>query len=425
MCTTTDAPAKARSSAAASVTSAIAGSIPSAASAGAAAGTTSTPITAAPSAANRRAVAPPMKPPAPVTATRSPSNLPIGQPYAPSAATSDERRALDSRAVRPPASPISRTVIRVAAGAVLAGAFAVPLLRRRLRIPAAATTAAVAAGPLALAVVWPRSRARDAALYALQMWAFAVSHELPYDDPEALRRRLRVRYPIALDRALGLGELPTTRLQRALSRPGEVTLLDRALSVVHWVWFFEPHLTLLFVQARHVERFPRAARQMAATYDIGCALYFALPTAPPWWASEQGHLEPPVDRIAAEVAAEHAPAEVRRLMVDVGEATWGPAWDRLYESLGGNPWAAMPSLHFATSVMAALLLAEIGPVAGALGAGYSAALGFALVYLGEHYVTDLVAGAAVVALVRRGEPLAEPAVNAVNSVLQRLERLAA
>jgi PAP2 superfamily len=85
----------------------------------------------------------------------------------------------------------------------------------------------------------------------------------------------------------------------------------------------------------------------------------------------------------------------------------------------------MPSLHFATSLMAALLLAEIGPVPGALGVGYAAALAFALVYLGEHYVTDLLAGAALVAVVRRGEPVAEPAVAAVNGILQRLERIAA
>jgi hypothetical protein len=74
--------------------------------------------------------------------------------------------------------------------------------------------------------------------------------------------------------------------------------------------------------------------------------------------------------------------------------------------------------------MAAILLAEAGPVAGALGAAYAATLGVALVYLGEHYVTDLIAGAAVVALVRRGEPLAEPVVEAVNGVLRRLERIA-
>ena len=52
----------------------------------------------------------------------------------------------------------------------------------------------------------------------------------------------------------------------------------------------------------------------------------------------------------------------------------------------------MPSLHFATSVMAAHLLAETGPIAGAIGWTYAATLGFALVYLGEHYVVDLLAG---------------------------------
>ena len=38
--------------------------------------------------------------------------------------------------------------------------------------------------------------------------------------------------------------------------------------------------------------------------------------------------------------------------------------------------------------------------------------------------TDLIAGAALVAVVRAGEPLAEPAVDAVNRVLRRLERVA-
>jgi len=94
----------------------------------------------------------------------------------------------------------------------------------------------------------------------------------------------------------------------------------------------------------------------------------------------------------------------------------------MYDSLGGNPWAAMPSLHFATAVMAALHLAEAGPVEGAVGWSYAGFLGFALVYLGEHYVTDLIAGALLVLAVRRGEPLAEPWVTRVNRVLQGLER---
>jgi membrane-associated phospholipid phosphatase len=315
-------------------------------------------------------------------------------------------------------SPALRAAVRLAAATTLTAAVALPLVRRRLRLPPAVTAATVVAAPAALAVLRPRSRGRDVALFALQMWAFTIVHELPYDDPERLRGRLKVRYPIAIDRVLGAGELPNVRLQRALSRPGGVTALDRALSVVHWAWFFEPHLTLLFVQARHLDHFARAARQMAVTYDIGCALYHAVPTAPPWWASEHGYFEDPAEPASAS-------PDLRRIMVDVGEGVWGPAWDRLYQSLGGNPWAAMPSLHFATSVMAALLLAEIGPLPGAVGTAYAATLGFALVYLGEHYVSDLLAGLAVVAVVRRSEPLFKPFVDSVNGVLQRLERIAA
>jgi membrane-associated phospholipid phosphatase len=287
---------------------------------------------------------------------------------------------------------------------------AVPLMRRRAKVPAAVTVGALAAAPLGLAVLRSRSRGRDVALFAQQMWGFTMAHELPYDDPAALKTRLRVRYPIRADTALGLGELPSVRLQRALaSGPGEdPTRLDLALSLVHWAWFMEPHLSLIWILLRDSDDFPRAARQMAAAYDIGCLVYYAVPTAPPWWASEHRYTRQPV----------------RRIMVEVGERFWGRAWDRMYASLGGNPWAAMPSLHFATSVLAAILLAEQGPVPGAVGWSYAAALGFALVYLGEHYLTDLLAGLALVVLVRRGEPLAEPLVVGVNRVLQRLEAVA-
>ncbi len=283
-----------------------------------------------------------------------------------------------------------------------------PLLRRRARIPAAMTIAACAGGPLGLAILHPRSRKRDVAMYALQMWAFTMVHELPFDDPERLRARLRIRYPIVADRVIGFGRLPNVRLQRALARFGRVRTLNRFLTWVHWLWFLEPYVALVFILVRYPDQFPRAARRLAAVFDSGCAVYFAAPTAPPWWASEEGHTG----------------EKVRRIMVEVGEETWKSAWPAMYGALGGNPWAAMPSLHFATSMMGAISLSETGRVAGAVGWGYALTLGFALVYLGEHYVTDLVAGAGLVAAVRRGESLAEPAVLAVNRRLQGLERLA-
>jgi membrane-associated phospholipid phosphatase len=315
-------------------------------------------------------------------------------------------------------SPL-KPLVRAGAVTALACSLLVPVARRRLRAPAPVTAAAAAAGPVALAVLLPRTKARDAALFALQMWAFTVVHELPYDDPERLRRRLRVRYPIRADRLLGLGELPNVRLQRAFSQPGEVTGRDRMLAIVHWAWFVEPHLALAWILIRHNDGFARAAWQMAAAFDLGCAVYFALPTAPPWWAAQEG--------VIAEELGEGADQPrplVRRVMVEVGERTWGRAWPALYGSLGGNPWAAMPSLHFATSLLAAILLSEAGPLGGAAGWAYALTLAIALVYLGEHYAVDLVAGAGLIAAVRCGEPLAEPLALRISDAVRRLERIA-
>jgi membrane-associated phospholipid phosphatase len=300
------------------------------------------------------------------------------------------------------------SLVKGVAAAALAAAVAVPLVRKRYKIHAAVTTAVLAAGPPALAVVRPRSRLRDAGMYALQMWMFTMGHELPYDDPEKLRSRLRVGYPIRVDRVLGGGELPNVRLQRALSGLGRRNVVDRGLSWVHWSWFIEPHAALAWILARDPEHFARSARQMSAVYDLGCVIYAAVPTAPPWWASREGYTD----------------AKVRRIMEEVGEKEWGRAWPILYDTLGGNPWAAMPSLHFATSLMAALLLAEAGPIHGTAGWSYAAALGFALVYLGEHYVDDLLVGTAIVIAVRRGERYVEPLALAVSRGLQRLERIA-
>jgi membrane-associated phospholipid phosphatase len=81
----------------------------------------------------------------------------------------------------------------------------------------------------------------------------------------------------------------------------------------------------------------------------------------------------------------------------------------------------MPSLHFATSMMAAQLLSEADPLAGALGWTYTGTLGFALVYLGEHYVVDLLAGAALTGALRRLAPRAAPAVAGFGRAIAAIE----
>jgi membrane-associated phospholipid phosphatase len=301
--------------------------------------------------------------------------------------------------------------IRTVAWGVVAVGVALPLVRRRAPIPPAAVLTTAAAAPFALCVAVPRSRARDVGVLVLQMSAYFAAYQMPNDDPERLRARVRVRYPVRIDRVLGLGELPGLRLQRALARPDIIGRADRVLVWSHWLWFFVPHGTVLYLLYRRPQQFPSGAVRMYAVFDLGLIGYWALPTAPPWFAGEQGVLG-------------HGDPALRRMMREHGEAVWKAAWAPLYDVLGGNPLAAMPSLHLATSLMAAHLLAEAGPVSGVLGWGYVVTLGFALVYLGEHYVVDLLAGAALAEGVRRGAPRVAPAARRLSAGVQRLERWA-
>ena len=174
-----------------------------------------------------------------------------------------------------------------------AASFAIPLVRKRLKIPAAVTTAAVAAGPLGARRCsgrGPGSATRPST--RCRCGPSSMAHELPYDDPEALRAPAQGRLPDPDrpgDRRRRAAQHPLAARAR---RPGRsVNASTGPLPGSTGSGSSSRTSRCVWILARHHERFPRAARQMSAVYDLGCASYFAVPTAPPWWASEQGHTE--------------------------------------------------------------------------------------------------------------------------------------
>ena len=242
----------------------------------------------------------------------------------------------------------------------------------------AATVAATAAGPLALAALRPRTRTRDALLFALQMWAFVMVHELPYDDPEALRERLKVRLP---DRGR-----PRDRRRRAPQRaPAAGLLRCRARSARSTACSPRP-LGLVLRAARLAGLHPRPRHRPlpALRPPDGRGLrprlrhLLPVPTAPPWWAGERLHGP----------TTEVRPASWSRS----ARSVWGPAWQPIYElarrqPLGGDALASLRRLaawrRSCSPRPARCRRARLG---------LRGTLGFALVYLGEHYVIDLIAG---------------------------------
>ena len=285
---------------------------------------------------------------------------------------------------------------RVVAAASVPAAVGVVAARRRLNLHPAVTLS-VGCVPLAgTAIAMPKGRARYGAMAAAYMHLFKLGWELPYDEPDKLRRRLWVDQPIRFDTLVGLGMPPGVRLQRALRRRGEVTALDRVVTIVYGSWFV-PQLLMAYLLARHEAFVPRAGARLSAAYHLTCPFYFFVPEAPPWWASEkEGRMGGEIERVARIVVCDllkrDPPAEGK---------------------VPGNPWGSMPSDHISSAAITAMGLSEVGPLYGAIGWAYVASASFAVVYLGEHYVVDVLAGLLVADAVRRAEPYAAPFVRAV------------
>ncbi|MBW3609602.1 MAG: phosphatase PAP2 family protein [Actinobacteria bacterium] len=289
----------------------------------------------------------------------------------------------------------SRAPVAIAAASVPV-AVALIAARKRLGMHPALTLTLGCVPPLGLAIAVPKGRRRYAAVAAGYLHLFKLGWELPYDEPEKLRRRLWIDEPIRFDTVVGLGVPPGLRLQHALRRRREVTLLDKLVTAVYGSWFL-PHILLVYLSARHEEFVPRAGARLAAAYHLTCPFYFFAPEAPPWWASEkEGRMGGEIERVA------------RLVVCDVLKRP--PPSEGV---VPGNPWGSMPSDHISSAAITAMGLAEVGPVYGAIGWSYVAAAAYAIVYLGEHYVADIIVGLAIAELVRRSEPLAAPFVRAV------------
>jgi len=270
-------------------------------------------------------------------------------------------------------------------------------VRRRVGIPRPVTITLASAAPLAIVVALPASRWRAAAAWATYLWLFKVAHQVPFDEPGKIKKRVRMRQSVRLDSVIGAGAPVALRLQRALRDPPRLTPLDWALSALYYAFWLPPSLLLLWVLICDEDEFPRLAARLAAAYHLTTVGYWIRPSAPPWWASEiEGEMGGGVQRVTREVN-DAARAKLKGRPRAEGEhGDWREH---------GNPWASMPSDHFVGGATAALWLAEQGGEAGALGLAYLLAVAFIVLYLGEHYVIDLAAALALAEAVRRADPL--------------------
>jgi membrane-associated phospholipid phosphatase len=186
---------------------------------------------------------------------------------------------------------------------------------------------------------------------------------------------IRTAYAVELDRLMFAGIDPVVWLQSRFFSATEVGLLAFLAVLVHASFFVAPHLVAVAALVWRRSLFSRFVLLYLAVNYAGLLIYFLLPTAPPWMAAQSGYLD-----------------GVERVVFHFGHIEAGT---------DPNPVAAMPSLHMAVTMLIFLWHRRVVPHLAPASLVYCGLMGVALVYLGEHYVVDLIAGILLAVAVER------------------------
>ena len=183
---------------------------------------------------------------------------------------------------------------------------------------------------------------------------------------------------LRVDEWLAGGTAPTVWLQQHLwEGPAQIQWYDYASWFVYVSYFLSTYILAAALWFFAPARFRRYVATVALMAMMGFLTYALFPAAPPWMASQAGHLEP-TTRLTGYVWSEIPIAH----------------FNSLFErgSQYANPVAAVPSLHAAYSLLIVMFLWRYAGRFAPLLALYPLAMAFALVYFAEHYVSDILLG---------------------------------
>jgi hypothetical protein len=195
---------------------------------------------------------------------------------------------------------------------------------------------------------------------------------------------------IVAERLIGLGQLPTQVLQQAMRPVAGIDIVALVSTGVYMFHFLVPISTGILLWKWRRDQFHDFMAALIVLSMAAFVTYLLFPAAPPWFAANAGALNgvdglPLIAYLKPETFA------------DVGAALGldgNNVYEKVFYAAGPNDVAAWPSLHVAYPFLAFLVLRRaFGRVAWVV-AGYAAIVGFSVVYTGDHWVHDCIAGAA-------------------------------
>lgn len=217
--------------------------------------------------------------------------------------------------------------------------------------------------------------------YASVWFIFTALRSISDETPFAQSLNL---FAPDFERELFRGRLPTQTLQDRFYDPAQLHWYDYLSTAVHWSYFLIPHAIAIFLWYKHPQIYRRFLGGLVLLLGLGLVIYFLIPSNPPWMAPEQ-------------VNSPSAPTPVR-VMENIGKQLGGGLYQASYKVIGeSNPIAAMPSIHMAITFLLAFPAFVINKRFGLVMFVYAGLMGYALIYLGEHYFIDVLAGCIVAA----------------------------
>ncbi len=180
---------------------------------------------------------------------------------------------------------------------------------------------------------------------------------------------------ITVDKLL-FGFIPTIELQTILYNPNVTHWYDYLAVILYISHFVVPMIIAFLLWIYDRNYFKKYSWALLILSYMAFFTFIIFPAMPPWMAANKGYI-PPLNKIMDQVFLSFAhPISV----------------PSIYQFFGADLVAAVPSLHAAYPWLIFLFIFQKLRFLSMLLIPYVIGVWFAVVYLGEHYVIDVVAG---------------------------------
>ncbi len=192
------------------------------------------------------------------------------------------------------------------------------------------------------------------------------------------------------DQIITFGAIPTQVLQDALHPPTGPDLIAILATIVYMLHFVLPLATGFVLWLWRRAQYYDFVAALVVLSLAGFVTYLLMPAAPPWYLASHGLLDGPD---GTPVIAYLKPEAFETLAAALGfDGRY--VYSFAFGGVNPNLVAAFPSLHVAYPFLTFLVLRRAFGRIGWLGLAYTILVAFSVVYTGDHWVIDVLAGTA-------------------------------